>query len=176
VSDSRVHALLLTGSSGVGKTTVIRSIADALVGHRIRGFLTEEIRTGGRREGFRLETFDGHVAVLAHMDIRSPHRVGKYGVDVAALDRVVDASLQPDEHAHVYLIDEIGRMECYSSRFTEAVARLLDSGLPVVATIHRRAGGFVREVKGRPDVELWEVTRENRETMVGWVLEWIGDR
>ena len=46
-------ALLLTGVPGVGKTTVIRKVADALAARRVRGFLTREMRSRGRRVGFR---------------------------------------------------------------------------------------------------------------------------
>src|ERR687897_879407 len=44
---STVHTLLLTGAAGVGKTTVIRRVAEALHDRRIQGFLTEEIREEG---------------------------------------------------------------------------------------------------------------------------------
>ena len=92
-TDRRAHAILLTGMPGIGKTTVIRRVAAGLGGRRIRGFTTEEIRKGGQRLGFRLETFDGQSTVLSHVDIRSGHRVGKYGIDVVALDRVVGSAL-----------------------------------------------------------------------------------
>ena len=70
------------------------------------------------------------------------------------------------------LIDEIGKMECFSSRFIEAVRKLLDSETPVVATVAIKGGGFIEEVKSRPDVEIREVTHANREELpiqlTGW--------
>ena len=87
------HALLLTGPPGVGKTTVVRRVAAGLAGRRIRGFTTEEIRIGGQRVGFRLETFDGRSVTLAHVDMCSRHQVGKYRVDVATLDDLVGSAL-----------------------------------------------------------------------------------
>jgi nucleoside-triphosphatase len=152
----------------------MRRVREALPGLAICGFITDEIRTGGRREGFRLETFNGESAVLAHTGIRSPYRVGRYGVDVTALDRVVDAALMPVEGVDLYLIDEIGKMECFSERFVAAIQRLLDSAYRIVATIHRGAGGFAGQVKRRPEVDLWEVTLQNRDELVGRVLAWIG--
>lgn len=171
-----VHVLLLTGASGVGKTTLIRKVAESLQVKKIRGFLTEEIREGGRRVGFRLEAFDGQSAVLAHVDTRSPHRAGKYGVDVGALDRVVESDLCTTEDLRIYLVDEIGPMECFSKRFVTRMTALLESGHLIVATIHRRAGGFVQQVKDRQDVELWEVTRENRDEMPPRILAWVDNR
>jgi nucleoside-triphosphatase len=167
------RTLLLTGVPGIGKTTLIRTLATNLGELRIRGFVTDEIRIKGRRAGFRLETFDGQRAVLAHTNIRSRHRVGKYGVDVEALDRVIDAALQPDDQTDLYLIDEIGRMECFSQRFMDALTQLLASDRTVVATIHRNAPGFIQRVKERPDVELWEVTLQNRDELCRSILAWL---
>lgn len=44
----------------------------------LRGFYTEEVRSGGVRQGFRLVTFGGERRLIA--DVRfGPPRVGKYG-------------------------------------------------------------------------------------------------
>lgn len=163
--------LLLTGAPGVGKTTVIRGAVASLSGTRLSGFYTEELRREGVRLGFRLVTFDGRSAVIAHVDHRGGPRVGKYGVDVAAIDLFARSALTTP--ADVYLVDEIGKMECLSDAFVETMRRLLDSGRPVVATIGQRGSGFIAEVKRRADVELWQVTRANRDAMPDEVLRWL---
>jgi nucleoside-triphosphatase len=83
------HILLLTGAPGIGKTTIIKKVAERFKGKRLSGFYTEEIREHGERRGFRLVIFDGQERVIAHVDFPRAHCVGKYGVDVAALDEVV---------------------------------------------------------------------------------------
>jgi nucleoside-triphosphatase len=171
----RSHILLLTGVPGIGKTTVIRRAAAALDERRVKGFTTAEIRSGGQRVGFALETFDGRSTVFAHVDIRSPPRVGKYGVDVGALDQLVHSALAPHA-AQVYLIDEIGKMECLSSRFVKAVTTLLDSAALVVATIAARGGGLIEDARRRPDAELWTVTRANRDGLPQKVVDWVPGR
>jgi nucleoside-triphosphatase len=171
---TELHALLLTGVPGVGKTTVVRRAAEELrARRRIRGFTTEEIRRGRERLGFRIETFDGESAVLAHVSIRSEYRVSRYGVDVAALDRIIGKALALSPHTDAYLIDEIGKMECFSAKFSATVEELLDAKRPVVATVALRGGGFIEAVKRRADVELRTVTRSNREEMPSRVLEWV---
>ncbi len=151
---NEVQALLLTGVPGIGKTTIVKRVAAALSGRRIRGFVTREIRRAGRRVGFELSTFTGHKKVLAHVDVDSRHRVGHYGIDVAALDVIGEEALALDDATDVYLVDEIGKMECFSAKFRAAMRSLLDSRQPLVATVALRGSGFIAEVKDRVDVEL----------------------
>lgn len=167
------HALLLTGAPGVGKTTVVSKVAGSLADGRIRGFVTDEIREDERRVGFAIRTFDGRSSTLAHVGLRSPHRVGRYGVDLEALDEVVSMTLVPDDEVDLYLVDEIGKMECFSERFCAAITRLLDTGQRVIATVARHGGGFIAEVKRREDAELWEVTRKNRDAMPSKIHGWL---
>jgi nucleoside-triphosphatase len=120
------HILLLTGVPGVGKTTVLQEAARRLAGLRVAGFYTEEIRGGGQRLGFRLVGFEGGESIIAHVAFGSAQHVGKYAVDVAAIDRGVEQTLGPHIQANVYLVDEVGKMECLSERFVAAMRRLLD--------------------------------------------------
>ena len=157
----------------MGKTSAIRKIAASRSGLHLRGFYTEEIRVAGERRGFRLVTLDGQERVMAHVAFRGPHRVGKYGVDVALVDEVADSVLAASPAADLYLVDEIGKMECLSSRFVGAMRALLDSTRPVLATVAQRGGGFIAEVKQREDVLLWEVTLGNRDEMPDRLLAWL---
>jgi len=130
---------------------------------KVAGFYTEEIREAGRREGFRWHRLDGRTGVLAHIDIRSQYRVGKYGVDIESFDREAVPVLDPDAGGvDLFIIDEIGRMECFSERFVEAVRRLLDSDKSVLATVALKGDGLICEVKSRPGIELLHLTTENR--------------
>ena len=164
---------MLTGRPGVGKTTVIRAVARALPPARLGGFITEEIRVRGERRGFALVTFDGRRSTLAHVERAGPPRVGKYGVAVDTLDALARTALAVRRSVSLYLVDEIGKMECLSPTFVDATRALLDAGVPLVATVGQRGGGFITEVKRRRDVTLWEITRANRDAMPARVREWI---
>ena len=168
------HVLLLTGRPGVGKTTVIRKVAADLAGRRLGGFYTEEIRVDGERRGFSLTSFDGRQGVMAHVDFRGRDRVGRYGVDVAVIDELAASTLALSPDLSVYLVDEIGKMECLSPAFVKAMRALLDSPKKIVATIGARGGGFIAEVKAREDAETLVVTPGNRDELPDRVLAWLG--
>jgi nucleoside-triphosphatase len=154
---------LLTGAPGIGKTTVLMRLAERLGNLRVAGFYTEEVREGGRRQGFRAVTFAGDTAMLAHVRTKSHHRVGRYGVDVSAFEKLALPELQ--RPADVVLIDEIGKMECFSAAFVQAVKGLLDSDIPVIATVALKGGGLIAEVKRRSDTEVIRVAHDNRDRL-----------
>ena len=172
---NKAHILLLTGTPGIGKTTVIRAVSSMISDRHIGGFYTQEIRRAGQRQGFRLVSFNHLEMVIAHVDFSSTYRVGKYGVDIAAIDEGAEHILSVLSDTGVYLVDEIGKMECLSSHFITAMRTLLDSDKPVVATIGKKGGGFMDEVKQRKDVELWEITRDNRNRIPVRILDWLAE-
>ena len=172
------RTLLITGLPGVGKTTLIKQAAQAL-GPRAGGFYTEEIRGPGGRKGFRLITLPsgGREAVMAHVDIRTRNRVGRYGVDVATLDAVgVAAMREAVQSREVVVIDEIGKMELFSGEFQGAVLKAMSSPKIVVATVMHKSHTWVNALKAMPQVTVWQVTKSNRDEMPGRVMEWIEGR
>ncbi len=170
------HILLLTGPPGVGKTTALRRVAAGLQGRAISGFYTEELREGGQRRGFRAVTFDGRQATMAHVKIAGRARVSKYGVDVGIVDALAGSTLGLDRGAEVYLVDEIGKMECLSPCFVAAMRALLDARRPTVATVALRGSGLIAEVKRRPDAECWSLSRANRDEIPPRALAWLAAR
>jgi nucleoside-triphosphatase len=167
------RACLLTGEPGCGKTTIIKEVL-ARTNKSAGGFYTEEIRTKGVREGFKIITLDGKSAVLSHVDIRSPHRVSKYGVDVESMDKTaVTALREAIQSKDIVVIDEIGKMELFSSYFKNAVIEALESGKKVLGTIMLASHPWADKIKGQPGVEIIKVTRANRSEVIKQVLDWL---
>ncbi|NYT17565.1 MAG: AAA family ATPase, partial [Methanomicrobiales archaeon] len=71
------------------------------------------------------------------------------------------------------IIDEIGKMECYSVLFRELIVRLLERDRLFIATIARKGTPFIESIKERNDVLLFEITRENRGLLQEPVLSTI---
>ena len=164
---------LLTGGPGTGKTTVIRQ-AIARSKAKAGGFYTEEIRSGGTRQGFRITTLDGQQAILAHIDVPSHHRVGKYGVDTNNLDKVGVAALhRAIDESDLIVIDEIGKMELFSPGFKEAVLKAIDSGKKVLGTIMLNPHPFADEIKRHPRLKVFQISGANRDQALREVISWL---
>lgn len=159
-----VPNILLTGAPGSGKTTVIMRVVNGLR-CPAKGFYTEEVCGGnGRRIGFDVVMLDGRRGPLARVG-SSGQRVGKYGVDLDFLERNTLPEIT-EEPGCLVVLDEIGKMECFSRLFQEVVRSVLSGESPVLGTVALGGTAFIREVRNRPDIELIEVTRGNREGLV----------
>ncbi|MDR7518095.1 MAG: nucleoside-triphosphatase [Armatimonadota bacterium] len=170
--------LLIAGRPGVGKTTLVRGLADTL-GRRAAGFYTEEIRASGARVGFRLVTLDGRAAVFAHVDWAktASHRVGRYGVDLAALERFgLPAIRRGLRGRRVILVDEIGKMELASEAFQTVMDEVAASPALLVATITVAPHPWSDAFKRRPGTTLYELTRANRDRVLEAARTWLDRR
>ena len=186
--------VVLTGVPGIGKTTLVRKACEKLRSNRadlpVQGFVTEELRSNGRRIGFDVVTLSGVRGPLARVreDTQGQpsrgreFRVGQYTVDVTAFEQLALPVMRVRKQGKqagpgLYVIDEIGKMELGSRQFPGAVRSLLDDPSAVVlATIPVPKGRpleLVEHVRHRPDVTLFTVTKDNRDVILDQILEAI---
>ena len=164
--------ILLTGLPGCGKTTAIMKIIAELGCTSTARFYTEEIREGDKRKGFRWRRLDGAGGILAHVDIKSRFKVGRYGVDVAGFEKSVVPILGVEQgNAELFVIDEIGKMECFSQKFVAVVRRLFTCDKSVLSTVARKGSGLISEVKNYPKTQLFDLTRGNRDKTIAEILQ-----
>lgn len=165
--------IFLTGAPSSGKTTVIKKVI-ARLGSGMNGFYTEEERIGERRVGFLMHTLDGKKGYLAHQDIESSFHIRRYGVSIKNIENIAASSIKPQDN-NIIILDEIGKMECFSEVFKAAATKALDCPNIVVGTITFGGDDFILKVKERPDIEITEVTLKNRDSLPDIILEKISN-
>jgi nucleoside-triphosphatase len=165
--------ILITGQPGIGKTTVIKKLCDELKNLHPAGFYTVEIREKGIRKGFELISLSGRKGLLAHTDIKSPQRVGKYGVDIRGFEDFLESIPFLYSTTNTIIIDEIGKMECFSKKFKNLINEIMDSDKSIIATISMKGSGIIAEIKKRDDIKLFEITQSNRYNSFSEILKYI---
>jgi nucleoside-triphosphatase len=174
--------LLLTGSPGVGKTTVLLRVVESLKGkdYSVGGMISREVRSDGVRVGFEvLDLSSDRRGWLAHVNQPSGPQVGKYHVNLEDLNSIgAEAIMEAVDKCDVIAIDEVGPMELFSEKFKEAVKRAVQCGKVVVGVVHWKARDrLIEEMKAREDTEIITVTHENRdklhESIAGKAMEFV---
>jgi len=156
--------IFLTGLPRSGKSTVLLKTIELLKakGLKVGGIITPEIKEKGRRVGFYVkDVFSQVMEVFASVDFKLGPKLGKYGIDRDAFERVALPAIDfAIENCDVVCIDEIGKMEFFSENFKKKIFALVLLDKPLIAVLHRN---FINQFKQFGDVI--EVTPENREKL-----------
>ena len=163
--------ILVTGLPGCGKSTLIEKVVNRME-EPVGGFFTREIKEKGRRVGFSINTVDGREGILAHKNIRSQFRVGKYGVNIEDIDSLAVSAIIPAQRGQVIVIDEIGKMECFSDLFKKTLIQVLDSPNCVIGSIALKGDRFIQSIKERDDVRLILISAQNRNMLVEKIINY----
>jgi nucleoside-triphosphatase len=121
-----------------------------------------------------MNTLDGRTGYLAHQDIQSDFHIRRYGVSIENIETIAVPSIAP-VNSNIVILDEIGKMECFSQVFKEAALKALGSHNIVIGTITFGGDDFILKVKSREDIEIHEVTLDNRDGLPALILEKVQD-
>ena len=159
----------ITGMPSVGKTQTLIKIMEKIEksGYKVQGMITEPIIEHKKRVGFSVVNWITRESqVFAHIDMDSKDKIGKYGVDIAALENVGVPAIThaiEDDNINIIIIDEIGKMEMLSEKFCDVVIEALDSDKPIMVTLHKKSRSpLLQDVRRRDDIRILEVTPVNR--------------
>jgi nucleoside-triphosphatase len=160
----------MTGSPGVGKTSVLLRIIDCLKaqGYRAGGMVSSEKRIGNVRVGFEIVdlTFCKR-GWLAHVDQKTGPSFGRYKVNLEDLECIgVAAITNAIALSDFVVIDEIGPMELLSKSFRKALMEVAEGEKLVIAVVHQKSSDpLLIEMKNRADAKLYLVSLSNRDTL-----------
>jgi len=174
VFDMNKRNILITGPPGIGKTTLIKKIAERLREYRPSGFYTEEVRDErGQRIGFDIININNEQrGVLARVSSgRSTYRVGKYSVYLREFEEFIKG--MDIDSSSIVIIDEIGKMECFSDFFKDMIKGLIESQRILIATVALKGGGLIQGIKKRKDVDIYHVTLKNRNSLMDEIMRKI---
>jgi nucleoside-triphosphatase len=164
---SLFRLLFLTGPSGIGKTSILLRTIDSLnaKGLKTGGMISREVREKGIRVGFEIvDIKTGQKGWLAHINQPTGPQISKYRVNMNDLNRIGVAAIKKAvEEADVIVVDEIGPMELFSTKFKEAIIKSMKSEKQILGTIHARSRDpFIIKIKTHEEANIIEVTMENR--------------
>ena len=155
--------VFITGPPRCGKSTLMGKLIASFEKPTI-GFFTRQITEKGQRVGFSITTLDGKEGVLAHVNMKGRFKVGKYTVNLLDIDQIAVPSMLPSTADDVVVVDEVGKMECFSPIFKQVLMKLLDSDHQVIGSIAQKGDKFIQEIKARDDVLLFNVSAQNRDS------------
>jgi nucleoside-triphosphatase THEP1 len=75
-------------------------------------------------------------------------------------------SMLPTKADEIVVIDEIGKMECFSFLFRQTLLNALDSDNSVLGSIALRGDKFIQGIRKRTDVLLIHITESNRDELL----------
>ncbi len=161
--------ILITGSPRSGKSTLISRIIEfySKENYVIYGFLTPEVRMGGKRVGFDVEDiYSGKRNKFARAgNYKTQFKLGRYSIFIKEFDQMISKLEKVEiQKIDLLIIDEIGKMELFSKKFQEFIKKQFQLDISIVATIGQKiqhpVKNFILKIS---KVNLFNLNRQNQQ-------------
>ena len=165
--------ILIVGRNGVGKSTLIRALIEAIPAP-VCGVITKKEAPGP----------DGFCPVYIHTfgdpkQYSEANRIGlcREGRSIAfpeVFDRFSQQMRFP--RGGVIVFDELGFLESNANQFTEAVLKTLDDAPFVIAAVRDKSTPFLDAVRAHPRADVYRIDTDNRDALRMTLLESLSAR
>lgn len=131
---------LVTGNPGVGKTTAVMRVSEALKlkGLRVGGVVSREVRKDNERVGFEFVDLATKKSAPLSSTAGIGPRMGRYFVDLDGCRFAVEVLSEAMRDADAIICDELGPMEFKSKEFVDCARNMLELEKPVIVVVHKR--------------------------------------
>jgi len=167
--------VFLTGDIQVGKSTIIRSFLSQS-GLSADGFMTYWILGGGEDRRLYISPYSEDTSgCLKHLVTESDGHSMTSPTDMASVfDEFGTAILNNSGKRDLIVMDELGFMESKANIFQNAVMQHIDGDTLVLGVIKPKRTEFLDGIRNHPNVEVLEVTIDNREDVLAILMnrEW----
>jgi len=167
---------VVTGDSGVGKTTVVMRVAETLKqkGLNVGGIISREIRSNNIRTGFEFIDLTTNTSATLSSTTGSGPRMGKYIVNLDGCRFAVQSLIKAIKNSDVIICDELGPMEFKSKEFVDCVKDMLELDKPVIVVVHKRLQHPVIDQFRKKANFLINVDLQNRNKVPDLLLDRLG--
>lgn len=159
-----MKGIFLTGDKGIGKSSIVKKLMRFFPSC---GFLT--FFDPSRNELF-LKIINSQSFLIAKRNAKGKMEPIKAGFDSAA-QKLAEISLNDK----LLIIDELGFLELCCEKFQKEVKNLLLKSRTFLCVIQQGKNEFIKSLFDIEDTTLITVTKANRNHLVNWLIEKIGN-
>jgi nucleoside-triphosphatase THEP1 len=163
----------LTRPPGIGKSALLATLVSGRKELHWAGFISESLIRNGDRVGWRIRSMRGGGGVLAHVEISSKIRMGRYGIDMELFARTVHSGLADLENADAIVIDEFGLISELDLKLEALFTSALDSSTPVIALAREKSHVQIQMLSDRPDTNLIYADRASLSDACVQIEQWL---
>lgn len=160
--------LFITGEVGVGKTTLISKLLEGIPKDKIYGFYTQKISPDGKFG----KTGEVYMFKAPYEETPKPiHCIAEilgnrqFNIHIDEFETYGVKLLENIPDGSYVLMDEIGFLESNAPRFCHKVMEILDRKVYVLGVIKPKHTEFLDDVRRHKDVQLYNITEDNRDKL-----------
>ena len=168
--------IFLTGDKQVGKSTIIRKFLQQS-GMSADGFMTYWEAESSENRSLYLSAYGADLKPAErYLVTKSTGKGFNINDDMINVFNTYGSQILKDSgKCDLLIMDELGFMESKAFDFQQNVMRFISGDAPVFGVIKPVQTEFLNSIRLNPNVEVKDVTPENRDAVLKWLLErkWI---